>query len=88
MERAKREISKEERALEKRNKKFLQEQFFSKSPSVPFIVKAIRDRIKESGMTPSMDYNQLIVYVSKLIKQEDMPPLEDVMDAVLGSGGD
>eukprot|EP00965_Chrysotila_dentata_P260177 6213806-Pleurochrysis_carterae.AAC.3 len=48
MERAKREISKEERAIEKHNKKFLQEQFVSKSPSVPSIVKAIRDRIKES----------------------------------------
>ncbi|AUL80823.1 hypothetical protein [Pleurochrysis sp. Polinton-like virus] len=87
MEQAKREISKEERAIEKRNKKFLQEQFFSRSPSVPSIVKAIRDRIKESGMTPSMDYNQLTMYVSKLVKQEDMAPMEDIMEAVV-LGGD
>eukprot|EP00965_Chrysotila_dentata_P162812 5376788-Pleurochrysis_carterae.AAC.3 len=77
MERAKKEISREERAIEKRNK--------NSSRSM----KAIRDRIKESGMTPSMDYTQLTVYVSKLIKQEDMPPMEDIMDAVvLGGGGD
>eukprot|EP00965_Chrysotila_dentata_P158441 5233437-Pleurochrysis_carterae.AAC.1 len=87
MERAKRQISKEERALEKRNKKFLKEQFVSKSPSVPSIVKAIRDQIKKSGMTLSMDYNQLVVYVSKLIKQEDMPPMEDIMETVVLGGG-
>eukprot|EP00965_Chrysotila_dentata_P120919 3999201-Pleurochrysis_carterae.AAC.1 len=72
VERTKKEIMKEERALEKRNKKFLQEQFGSKSVRIESIAKAIRERLIESGERPSLGYLDMVDYVTRLVKQEDM----------------